>query len=104
MPNPVTWPEVSAALGDGEARKVAEEHWEYIDSDPEPLHTFGEYWGSVWIGTEPVGDRMLIDCLVRAELCLLWKAADDVGYQFDRERAGAIRAVRERLEQEVYGD
>ena len=96
MTNPVTWSEVEEALGfGGEARRAAEEHWKRA-CPPAWNPPFEESVGYCWTD--------LITCLMRAELVCLWRSANPVHRNDDSVYyAHRIRAIRERLEKEVYG-
>ena len=98
MTNPVTWSEVSEALGNGEARRVAEEHWKRA-CPPHCNPPFEESVGYCWTD--------LIACLLRAELWChqrMWEVEWGPPVAGLCRRAIEIRTIRERLEREVYDE
>lgn len=98
MISPVTWSEIDAALGQGEARRVAEEHWDRVITHVKrPFETA--------LQEDAPLRCFLIDCLLRAEL---WCERETRKHpptvkevRYLRQDADAIRAVCERLEREM---
>jgi len=90
MTAPVTWNEVSVALGEGEARRVAIGSWN-------KRHTVH----MSWFREEFAWRVAMTDCLVRAELWCV-RAVNETSFPCTAEMADRIRAIRERLEREVW--
>lgn len=101
MTDPVTWAEIEAALGTGEARRVAEERWNRVITHVKrPFETA--------LQEDAPMQCFLVDCLVRAELlcmrtCHAWMLMEDWRVaSVCSEQADRIRELRERLEAEVW--